>query len=194
MISVILWWSALTMPLKIYWLVAIPFTFLFLFQIVMTFFGADFSDVDAAGDSDVAVDSDAGIEFQFLTLKNLVAFFTIFGWTGIACLSSEMAIGLTAIVSVIAGLIMMTIMAALMWFMGKLAHDGTLKLKNAIGKTGTVYLPIPPERTGIGQIQVKVQGLQTLEAMTDDPTGFKTGQVVEVAGVLQGDILLIKKI
>jgi len=55
-----------------------------------------------------------------------------------------------------------------------------------------VYLPIPPGRQGTGQIQIKVQGLQTLDAMTDDPKGFKTGQVVEVTDVLKGDILLVR--
>jgi membrane protein implicated in regulation of membrane protease activity len=192
MLDISIWWSALSLPLKIYWAVAIPFTLMFVFQLIMTFVGADYSEADAAGDSDAAIDADAGIDFQFITLKNLIAFFTIFGWSGIACLSSGMGLGISVIISFVAGLIMMTIMASMMWFMGKLTDNGTLRLKNAIGKTGTVYLPVPPKRSGTGQIQIKVQGLQTLDAMTDDTTGFKTGQVVEVTEVLKGDILLIR--
>ncbi len=192
MLTISIWWAAMSLPLKIYWVVAIPFTLLFLFQLILTFTGGDFSESDALGDSDAAIDADTGIDFQFLTLKNLVAFFTIFGWTGIACLSSGMGVGLTAIISLIAGLVMMSIMASLFWFMGKLTDDGTLRLKNAIGKTGTVYLPIPGNRSGTGQIQIKVQGLQTLDAMTDNSTGFKTGQVVRVTEVLNGDILLVQ--
>ena len=80
----------------------------------------------------------------------------------------------------------------LIYGMGKLSDDGTLKIRNAIGKSGIVYLPIPPKRGGTGQVQIKVQGLQTLDAMTDDLTGFKTGQVVEVIEVLKGDILLVR--
>jgi len=192
MLTISIWWAAMSLPLKIYWVVAIPFTLLFLFQLILTFTGGDFSESDALGDSDAAIDADTGIDFQFLTLKNLVAFFTIFGWTGIACLSSGIGVGLTVIISLIAGLIMMGIMASLFWFMGKLTDDGTMRLKNAIGKTGTVYLPIPGNRSGTGQIQIKVQGLQTLDAMTDNSTGFRTGQVVQVTEVLNGDILLVK--
>jgi membrane protein implicated in regulation of membrane protease activity len=192
MLTISIWWTAMSLPLKIYWVVAIPFTLLFLFQLILTFTGGDFSESDASGDSDAAIDADTGIDFQFLTLKNLIAFFTIFGWTGVACLSSGMGVALTVIISLIAGLIMMAIMASLFWFMGRLTDDGTMRMKNAIGKTGTVYLPIPGNRSGTGQIQIKVQGLQTLDAMTDNSTGFKTGQVVQVIEVLNGDILLVK--
>lgn len=192
MLTISIWWAAMSLPLKIYWVVAVPFTLLFLFQLILTFTGGDFSDSDATGDSDAAIGADTGIDFQFLTLKNLIAFFTIFGWTGVACLSSGMGVALTVIISLIAGLIMMAIMASLFWFMGRLTDDGTMRMKNAIGKTGTVYLPIPGNRSGTGQIQVKVQGLQTLDAMTDNSTGFKTGQVVQVIEVLNGDILLVK--
>lgn len=192
MLTVIVWWATLSLPLKIYWLVAIPFSIIFLMQLIMTFTGADFSESDATGDSDVAVDADTGIDFQFLTLKNLIAFFTLFGWTGIACLNSGVSTGITVVISFAAGLIMMVIMASLMWFMGKLTDNGTLKIHNAVGKSGTVYIPIPGKRAGTGQIQIKVQGLQTLDAMTDDENGFKTGQVVQVVGVVNGDILLVK--
>ncbi len=192
MLTISIWWAAMSLPLKIYWVVAIPFTLLFLFQLILTFTGGDFSDSDATGDSDAAIDADTGIDFQFLTLKNLIAFFTIFGWTGVACLSSGVGVALTVIISLIAGLIMMAIMASLFWFMGRLTDDGTMRMKNAIGKTGTVYLPIPGNRSGTGQIQIKVQGLQTLDAMTDNTFGFRTGQVVQVIEVLNGDILLVK--
>jgi len=192
MLNISDWWLTLDIAQKIFWCLAIPFSLLFVFQTILTFIGAGAEDTDASGDSDSAIHSDTGIEFQFITLKNLVAFFAIFGWTGIACTSSGMNTFLSVIFAFIGGLIMMVIMASIIYFMGKLSDDGTLKIKNALGKSGTVYLPIPPKRSGTGQIQIKVQGLQTLEAMTDDTTGFKTGQVVEVIGVLKGDILLVR--
>lgn len=186
------WWLTLTIAQKIFWCIAIPFSLLFLVQTILTFTGLGADDVDASGDSDALVHGDTGIDFQFLTLKNLIAFFTIFGWTGVVCLGSGMKLFPTVAIAFFAGLVMMVIMASLIFGMGKLSDDGTLKIKNAIGKSGTVYLPIPPKRGGTGQVQVKVQGLQTLDAMTDDLTGFNTGQVVEVIEVLKGDILLVR--
>lgn len=185
-------WQSLMLIEKIYWCIAIPFSVLFLIQIIMTFFGGDFDGVEADGDADVSVESDTGIDFQFITFKNLVAFFTLFGWTGVACLDGGLSVGKSVIISTLAGLIIMSIMATIIYFMGKLTDDGTLSLTNAIGKIGSVYLTLPANRNGKGQVQIKIQGLQTLEAMTDESEDIKTGAVIEVVDVLNNEILLVK--
>lgn len=185
-------WQSLELIEKIYWCIAIPFSVLFLIQIVLTFFGGDIDEIEADGDADVSVDHDTGIDFQFITLKNLVAFFTIFGWAGIACIDGGMGIGMTVLISSIAGFIMMSIMASIVYFMGKLTDSGTLNINNAIGKTGSVYLIIPAKREGLGKVQIKVQGLQTLDAMTDYEEDIKTGAVVDVIEILNNEILVVK--
>ena len=70
--------------------------------------------------------------------------------------------------------------------------NGSLNLNNAIGKVGSVYLPIPAKRDGFGKVQIKVQGLQTLDAMTDYEEKIKTGSVVEVIEILNNGILVVK--
>jgi len=187
------WWSAMGNAEKIYWLIAVPFTAIFLVQLILTFIGGDFDHPTDATGHDVSFDQDHGIGFQFLSIKNLVGFFAIFGWTGIAMLHGGKSIGLVVIVSSIAGLLMMLIMATIMYYLGKLSEDSTLNLKNAIGKVGTVYLRIPPQRSGTGKIQVNVQGFQTLDAITDDMEELKTGAVVEVIDIISNEILLVKK-
>ena len=149
-------------------------------------------DMDAGGHADVTIESDHGIDFQFITLKNLTAFFTIFGWAGIACLEGDLSIAKSIIISTISGLVIMTIMASIVYFMGKLVDDGTLSLQNAIGRVGSVYLTIPAKREGLGQVQIKVQGLQTLDAMTDYDEDLKTGSIIEVIEILNNEILLVK--
>ena len=183
------WWSALDIVEKIFWGISVPFSVLFLIQMVMTFLGGDVDDVAADGDADVS--GDTGIDFQFLTLKNLIAFFTIFGWTGIICLNMGFGPGISTFIATIAGLIMMVIMASIMYFMGKLTEEGTLNLNNAIGKVGNVYLTIPGARKGMGKVQIQVQGLQTLDAITDAEKDIKTGAVVEVIEVLNDQILVV---
>ncbi len=185
-------WQSLELIEKIYWCIAVPFSVLFLIQIILTFFGGDIDDIEADGDSDVSIEHDTGIEFQFITLKNLVAFFTIFGWAGIACLDGGLGIGKTLIISFFSGFTMMTIMASIVYFMGKLTDSGTLNLNNAVGKTGSVYLTIPGKRSGLGKVQIKVQGLQTLDAMTDNEEDIKTGAVVDVIKILNNEILVVK--
>lgn len=189
-LDISVWWEAMNVMEKIYWCIAIPFSLLFIIQVILTFIGGDMG-VEAEGDADMYVDSDAGIDFQFLSIKNLIAFFTIFGWVGIVCIESQMSISLTLLFSVLSGLVMMLIMASIMYYMGKLAENGSLDMKNAKGKTGSVYLTIPANRKGMGKVQIKVQGFQTLDAMTDGEE-IPTGSVVDVIEIINDDILLVK--
>ena len=186
------WWGDMEKAEKIYWLFALPFTIVFIFQLILTFVGGGMDDVADSADHDVQYDHDHGIGFQFLSIKNLIGFFTIFGWTGIALINGGKSIGTTVIVSTISGSAMMVIMATLVYYMGKLTEDSTLNLKNAIGKIGTVYLKIPAERTGMGKVQVSVQGFQTLNAITDEKDDIKTGMVIEVVDVINNEVLLVK--
>lgn len=183
------WWEGLSTSLKIYWGFAIPFTVLFVLQLIWSFFG----DTDVPDDTpDADVGGDTGIAFQFFTLKNLIVFFTIFGWTGIASVESGVSELAAVVIAVVAGLATMALMAALMYFMAKANADGTLRINKAIGETGQVYLPIGSQRRGVGQVQIKVQGaLRTLDAMTDDEADIPTGNFIRVQSIVNNSILLV---
>jgi hypothetical protein len=186
------WWSTMEMVEKIYWSISIPFTLLFLIQIVLTFIGGDIDDMSAEGDADAAVEGDTGIDFQFISLKNMIAFFAVFGWTGIISLDMGLGAGVSTLIATLAGLVMMTIMASILYFMGKLVEEGTLDLNNSKGKVGNVYLSIPANRKGMGKVQIEVQGLQTLDAVTDSDSDIPTGAVIQVVDVLNDQILIVK--
>ena len=185
-------WASLSLIEQLFWGISILFSVLFILQLISSFVGGDVDGMSAEGDADISVEGDMGIDFQFFSLKNLVAFFTIFGWTGIICVGSNLSPLVSTLIATLAGLIMMLIMASIMYFMGKLTEDGSLKLINAIGKSGTVYLPIPAKRAGMGQEQIQVQGLQTLDACTDSDQDIQTGALVEVIDVLNDQILIVK--
>ena len=190
------WWQGLELLSKIYWLITIPFSTVFVIELVMTFWGAgsDAGGFDASGDADTSADLDEGISFQLVTLKNMVAFFTIFGWTGLACIDGQFATIITIIVSSVCGVLMMVLMASIYYFMGKLSESGNLEINRAIGEKATVYLQIPAKRQGAGKIQIKLQGLRTLDAMTDQEEAIPTGSLCEVVGILTEDVLLVKKL
>ena len=174
---------------KIYWAIAIPFSLFFLLQLVLTFFGGD---VPEDGGADFDVETDDGVGFQFLTLKNLVAFFAIFAWTGIACLDSGLSNGLSIVISIVAGIAMMLIMGTLFYFLAKATESGTLQMKNAIGSIGEVYLEIKANRGNIGKVQIQVQGtLRTLDALTDDDNPLKQGAVVIVTEIASNNIMIV---
>ncbi|OFX62215.1 MAG: hypothetical protein A2046_00900 [Bacteroidetes bacterium GWA2_30_7] len=189
------WWAVLTIIEKIYWIIAIPFSIIFIFQLLMTFIGGDVDDgVEMSGHTDIDVGGDSGIGLQFITLKNLIGFFTIFSWIGIACINAGFSNPVTIVVSFISGILMMVIMASIYYFMSKLSVSGTLNIKNSINKQGEVYLFIPPKRTGKGKVNINVQGaVREFDAVTDDENEIQRGSLITVVDVIESNILLVRK-
>ena len=178
------WFSSLEFLTKIYWLVAIICSIIFTVVMIMAFVGGDADDIDA--------DVEAG--FQFISFKNLIGFFTIFGWSGIACIDAGLSTPLTIIISVISGLLMMVIMATLFFFISKLTDSGTLNYKNALGAIGEVYLTVGADRSKIGKVTIRVQGsMRELDALTDSLSELKTGTIIKVVDVTSNGILIVDR-
>lgn len=185
------WFAALTLFEKIYWLVALISSSIFVVLVVLTLLGGDADDM--AGDVDADIEGDTGIGFQFLSFKNLMGFLTIFGWSGIACLDGGLSKILTVIISIICGLIMMTAMATLFYYLAKLQSSGTLKLTNALNQVGEVYLTIGANRSKIGKVSINVQGtLRELEALTDEDQDLTQTNVVKVKEITDNGILIVE--
>jgi len=185
------WWDALSTIAKVYWIIAFPSTLLFLIQLVMTFIGGD---ADHDMDHDAQIDADHGMGFHFVTFKNMIAFFTLFAWSGLASIEGGFSLAITIIVSTVSGLLMMVIMASLFYYISRFSHSGTLDYNNAIGETGDVYLTIPAKKSGMGKVQITVQGhLRTLNAMTEDLEDIKTGAIVEVDEIVSESVLLVHR-
>ena len=88
---------------------------------------------------------------------------------------------------------MMVATSSLFFFMQRLTEDGSLKMKNALGQIGEVYLPIGANRTKTGKVQIRVQGsLRELEALTDEEKDLPTGTVVKVKEIVSTELLLVE--
>ena len=186
-------WSEVGIFEQVFWVITIPATVIFLLLLALTIFGSD-ADTDVDTDVDSGIDHGDSIPFQFLSLKNVVAFFAVFGWSGIGFINAGLASWLVILLAFICGFLMMVLMASLFYFMSKLAESGTLKMKNAVGKLGEVYLVIPGNRGGMGKVQLNVQGsLRTLDAITDDEADIRTSAIIQVLDVIDDQILLVKK-
>jgi len=186
-------WSEVGIFEQVFWVITIPATVIFLVLLVLTVLGSD-ADVDVDTDVDAGIDAGDSIPFQFLSLKNIVAFFAVFGWSGIGFVNAGLSSWLVILLATICGLLMMIAMAALFYFMSRLAESGTLNMKNAVGKLGEVYLIIPAKRNGMGKVQLNVQGsIRTLDAITDEPETIPTSSIIQVIDVIDDQILLVKK-
>ncbi len=186
------WYSNLDLFPKIYWSIAILGSIVFIITITLSLIGGD---ADEIGDVDTEIETDTGIGLQFITFKNLIGFFTIFGWSGIACIDAGLSKPITIIISILCGLVMMLIMAFMFLQMRKLNDSGTLDYKNAKGAVGEVYLTIGANRSSIGKAHVRIQGaLRELEALTDANTDLKSGTVIKVTNITQNGILIVEQL
>jgi uncharacterized membrane protein len=186
------WWQGLAGFEKILWAFAIIFSVLFLFQTLYSLFVGETDDSSAIGSADSYIVDDTGIGHQFFTVKNLIAFFTMFGWAGIAAYNSGLSKGLTIVIALIAGFTMVLIMVFLLRNVNKLKHSGTMQIKNALNEVCETYLFIPARRNGIGKVHIRIQGsLHELDAITDDESQIPTGKIVKVTGIVNEQILLV---
>lgn len=186
------WYTELALFPKIYWSAAIIGSLFLFVTLILSFLGSDAGDL---GDADLEIETDTGIGFQFLTFKNAVGFFTLFGWTGLSCIDAGLSKPWTITISILSGLVMMTLMATLYYYMKKLNASGTLDYKNAVNAVGEVYLTVGARRSAMGKAHVNVQGaLREMEAMTDSDTELKSGTVIIVKEVTPNGILIIDKL
>jgi predicted HicB family RNase H-like nuclease len=186
------WWQGLEVFEKALWGITIISSALFVVQLLISVTGGDGDDGSAIGSSDDLIGDDSGIGHQVFTVKNLIAFFTMFGWVGIASYNGGMSKGITIVIAVLAGLAMVMIMVFLLRNVNKLKHSGTMQIKNALNQVCETYLFIPAKRNGLGKVHIRIQGsLHELDAMTDDETQIPTGKIVKVTGIINDQILLV---
>ena len=190
LLSITTWWQHLEAFEKILWGIAFTFSSFYLLQNMLSLFGGDTDHGD--GHADTSMGHDDGSHYHFITLKNMIAFFTVFGWVGIAAHTSGIGKTGTVLLALAGGIGIVILMAIILGSMSCLRHSGTLEIENAINLTGSTYLFIPANRGGIGKVHIKVQGsLRELPAMTDDDMEIATGALVRVKRIINERILLV---
>jgi hypothetical protein len=200
------WWNSIPPSEKIYWIIAFPFTALFIIQSFMTFVGigdtTDGPDVDLNDDLDIHTDinsssshsfDDPSAPFKLLTIRNFIIFFTIFSWSGIVFTKSKFALLSVLIISTVLGALITILLSCILYFITRLTESGTLNLANALNCIGDVYLTIPSRRKGYGKVQITIQGaLRELDALTDGEE-LPTGTKVIVTNIVDNQYLLVEK-
>jgi hypothetical protein len=132
-------------------------------------------------------------DFRFVTFRGIIAFFTIFGWSGQVVASKNIHIVLVMIVATVSGFAAMFVIALLFYSITKLQSSGNLSYKNAIGMIAEVYLTIPSKDKGTGKVQVLIQErLVEVTAISRSETSFKTGERVRVVDVFNGTTVVVE--
>jgi membrane protein implicated in regulation of membrane protease activity len=202
------WWVSLSVLQQIFALFAIPATVILALQTLMLLFGlGHHGDADGGGDGGDggdgvdAHDGDAEADhhgghahkggahdsgLRIFTVRAFVAFFSIFGWLGIVLLDGGMNTPFAITLAFIAGVAAMIGIAYFFKAAMQLQSSGNIDIRNSLGKTATVYIPIPPNRTGKGKVTLTVQDrFIEVDAVTDSDLRLKTG--TEVIGISMTD-------
>jgi hypothetical protein len=151
-------------------------------QIVLDLFGAG---QDAPG---VPHHTGAGDGLDLLSVRSIAAGATLLGAVGLWLTVR----GLPFVVALAGGLVAgFGAAVGTAWVtrqLLRLESSGSLRLENAVGEAGTVYLPVPAKRQGTGKIQLRLQG-RTVElgAVADEADIIPTGAAVVVVSVLDGE-------
>jgi len=189
------------MPLKldlIYTICAIAGGTVLVLRMLLMLVGLDHG--DAAGDASLDLNQDGmadapdghGGAFNFFSLQSVAGFFTMFGLVGLGLLRINASDVLSLLGGLAAGSITAWATGMIFLSMRRLQSEGTLKIQNAIGQTGTVYLTIPPKGTGV--VTVTVQGTsRTMDAVSENSQTISTGSVVQVVGITAGKILVVRE-
>jgi hypothetical protein len=165
----------------VYWLIALVSSGFFALRILTAFVGLEL---------DVEFDLDVGV--GDVSLGAIAALLAMSGWTGVMFYHTTPLAGVTILgISVAAGLVSFFATIFLFTKMKGLESQGNLDVKNSIGQIATVYLGIPADGEGEGQIQLTVQGkMVILEALTEGDA-ISTGEKVLVFGQNEHGKLLV---
>jgi membrane protein implicated in regulation of membrane protease activity len=178
--------------LKVFWYLAIPISFIFVVQTIMTFVGAGDSD-GLNADFDGNLDHE-GAPFQLFSFRNLINFLLGFSWTGISFFQLIPNTPLLIILSVTVGVLFILVFFAIIRQIQKLAEDNTFRIETVLNRSASVYLRIPENRTGTGKIHVSANGsFKEIDAITNQDE-ISSGSVVKIIKIESNNLVLVEKI
>jgi len=187
------WYNSLDFLQKIYAYIAIPASAVMMIQTILLFLGiGDGSDPDIDGIDDISFGDDG---LSLFTIRGIVAMLCVGGWSGIVMIEMGVPYTVTVLLSFLFGAAALFGMAMLIKLILKLQSSGNIDYQNAVGKVGHVYIPIPPNMTGTGKINVTFQDKYTeLSAMSDEDEPLKTGEAIRVISANDDGILIVKRL
>ena len=186
-------YSNLDVFMKIYWIIALFSSLIFIIQAIMTFVGGGASDLDV--DMDSNFDTHAGdMPFHIFSFRNLINFLLGFSWTGISLNNAIPNRIVLSLISVVVGLLFIFLFFLIIKQLMKLSENNSFKMEDTLGKTADVYLTIPPAGHGKGKVIVSVKGaVHELYAITNGNEKIDTGFVVKIKQI-EHDLVIVEKL
>jgi len=195
------WWNNMDLIGQIFALIAVPATLVLVVQTVLLLFGIGGDDIDADG-VDITgngvgdTPGDGGADgLALFSLRGIMAMAAVGGWSGLVMYEAGINITVTVVLAVAFGFMALVGIAYLMKLAMKLQQNGTLDLGYAIGRVGTVYIPVPAEMKGSGKINITMQE-RFIEVDAVTPAGRKlaTGESVRVVATNENGMVVVEPV
>ncbi len=189
------WWESLTSDLQVFYTIGIASTFVLIIQAILMMIGGDVdsADVDVGDVPDMNGTLEHPGDLHLLSVRTVVAFFVGFGWTGVICLKRGISIEMTILFSFLVGSFFMFVVFYLMRFLYGLRESGNINYENAVGKIGSVYIPIPPDQSAPGEVEIMIQGrVRFVQAFNRSPQRLKSNTRVKVVELIDSRTLLVE--
>lgn len=182
------WWAELTMAQQIFYGMGMMAGGVSLILAILAVFGLEHHDaIDAVG-----MDFDHGGGGIF-SIKPLTGFFLGFGWAGGMALSGGLHIAAATGIASVSGIVIMALIVGMIRAIYSFRSDGTMRIQDAVGAVGTVYLTLPARRASGGQVIVNLNGRQeTLPALNTSEQPVPSGEKVKVLQVIDARTLLVE--
>jgi hypothetical protein len=149
---------------------------------------------DHSADASAAHHSVGSWFYEMLSIRTLSAAVTFFGLAGNTALAYDYSPLGSFVVATLAGLAAMYIVYWLFKQVYKLQHTGTENIRNAIGASAVVYVPIPGKRAGAGKVTFRLQNRNVeYQAVTEDENRLATGEKVVVVGIVNFDTVRVAR-
>ena len=141
------WWQGLQPINHWFFLAAIFFSVFALWQLISAIIGLGGGEVDLDTHVDPSFEhhspGDAAetlSAFKLISLRSVIAFFSLFSWAGALYLMTGTGITLALVYAFIWGIAALLLVSFLLYLMRRATHTGNLRIESAIGMDGTVYL------------------------------------------------------
>ena len=154
---------------------------LFLIVMVLMFIGIEF-DLDGLADGSGHV-----------SLHGISGFFTLFGLVGLYLDSQGYGVLVSSMGGIGAGGVMFLAVSRIIMAMRDLESSGNITVDQTVGAKGSVYAEILPGESGAVTIFIDERE-RRYDAVTDEPAGLKTGDLIEVSEVISGSLLKVTKL
>jgi len=205
------WWSNLAPLNQVFYGAAGFFSLIFLWQFLSSLIGLSGGDTDFDADADIEVDAhldvdadgldmdhvdidqieahsleqagESTVAFRVFSIRAILAFCTMFAWAAALYMDRGKSTAVSLTYAFVWGLAGWALVAAVLYWLRKLAETGTQNIGSCVGRSGVVYLNIPAD--GQGEVRMTVSGRVTiLKARSADGEQIRAGTPVKAVRAL----------